>query len=596
MTRRRCGRAGPEAFWPHDGARRLAAYRRRGDGFRRQAPKTCHVDSSPRSPRHRSRRSGVVARGDGPAGTTPAPRLAAAHRATELRRRPPARPPGLTARAPLGALGQRRRPEDDERPRTRHAGPVAAAASRPGAWPDSGARHPGRDDTVDMRSPGTPRALCERFDTWSRCRSPKRGFSIAARRATTAVGRPASPFHVEPRSNSGGRRRWRGNRARAELHLRERRQPVGRPPRREPTRPAPGPPPAIEPSTGRAAHSRPAARPTARNGAAHSAVSAGYRTTGPRPLPPGPATPATGRAPRPDRPPPSPGPASRAVRRPGPGSPSGSCGRRAAPPRVAGAAPPAPVRAPRRRVPRSSSRGRRPQHGVEPCGVGRRGARPARARGSRAPPPRPGRRGGRAQRRSRAGEPGRRRVGDGAGHAAGSGRARPDDDPTEGLLALRDRLDPVELVGGVVDDLAVHRRHRLQRPGRARRAHLVGHLLGEAGQGLPAALAVAGDVDAQPAPAIGAPLLGGQPGQVLDGDAASGLGARSAARGRRRRGGPRPRRHPAPRSRSWRSVSPERRRPGPAGRPPPPRARRCAPASSTGRRSPARSPGPSPPG
>src|SRR5262245_17269348 len=66
----------------------------------------------------------------------------------------------------------------------------------------------------------------------------------------------------------------------------------------------------------------------------------------------------------------------------------------------------------------------------------------------------------------------------GAGSGVGGGA---DDDAAERLLALGDGLDTVELVGGIVHHLAVHRRHRLQRPRRAAGADLGRDLGREAG-------------------------------------------------------------------------------------------------------------------
>ena len=194
------------------------------------------------------------------------------------------------------------------------------------------------------------------------------------------VDRRLPVFHVEPaRSNSGGRRRWRGNRARARPHLGERRQPRHRTPiGANPTSASPAagqradrtasggslttscPPTAEERCRALGRHRRAAERP-------------GDHRSGPPPPLRRPAEllgPAGHHR--------HPVAASPAGRRPAPGSRSGSCGHRPAPPRTRarsaartspGTPPPCRGRAPgpsaaaRRRTARRGPRGARPVPG-----------------------------------------------------------------------------------------------------------------------------------------------------------------------------------------------------------------------------------------
>src|SRR5438105_3874187 len=89
-----------------------------------------------------------------------------------------------------------------------------------------------------------------------------------------------------------------------------------------------------------------------------------------------------------------------------------------------------------------------------------------------------------------------------AATAINGGSTRPasrvgDDDHASALvLALRYRRDPVDLVDGVVHDLAVRRVHGFEGLLLAAGLHVLGHRLGEPLERLPAALAIAGDVEA----------------------------------------------------------------------------------------------------
>ena len=78
-------------------------------------------------------------------------------------------------------------------------------------------------------------------------------------------------------------------------------------------------------------------------------------------------------------------------------------------------------------------------------------------------------------------------------------------------------VTPSIAVERVVDHLAVGRRHRVERPGDARLLDHVRHAAGELLERDPTLLPVAGDVDAQAGLVIAEPALGGDPGQVLDG-------------------------------------------------------------------------------
>ncbi|HRE01739.1 MAG TPA: hypothetical protein PLV68_10595, partial [Ilumatobacteraceae bacterium] len=66
------------------------------------------------------------------------------------------------------------------------------------------------------------------------------------------------------------------------------------------------------------------------------------------------------------------------------------------------------------------------------------------------------------------------------------------------IIAFRVGDDTVDLVERVVDDLAVGRRHRLERTRLAGADDLLGHLAGEATKRLAAPLAITTDVETQP--------------------------------------------------------------------------------------------------
>ena len=94
--------------------------------------------------------------------------------------------------------------------------------------------------------------------------------------------------------------------------------------------------------------------------------------------------------------------------------------------------------------------------------------------------------------------------------------------------------DAVDLGGGVVDDLAVERRHRLERLGTAGLEHLLGDAPGELLERLAALGAVAGDVDVD-AHAVPVGLaLDDRPHELLDRVERRALRARRAARGSHR--------------------------------------------------------------
>jgi len=70
--------------------------------------------------------------------------------------------------------------------------------------------------------------------------------------------------------------------------------------------------------------------------------------------------------------------------------------------------------------------------------------------------------------------------------------------PTTGILALRGRIDPVDLGQNVVNDFTISRAHRLERPLLARFFDLGCNLTRELGERLSAPLPVAPDVDMYP--------------------------------------------------------------------------------------------------
>src|SRR5579872_1839806 len=93
----------------------------------------------------------------------------------------------------------------------------------------------------------------------------------------------------------------------------------------------------------------------------------------------------------------------------------------------------------------------------------------------------------------------------------------PDDDVAAGLVALRAGRHPVELVDGVVHDLAIGRVHGLEGLRHSRLDDLSRDLLGELGQGGGATSPIATHVDVDPAAGVLAAALHDRARQLLQG-------------------------------------------------------------------------------
>ena len=92
---------------------------------------------------------------------------------------------------------------------------------------------------------------------------------------------------------------------------------------------------------------------------------------------------------------------------------------------------------------------------------------------------------------------------------------RLDDNSPERVVAFRPAGDTVGGGNGVVHDLPIGGRHRLEHRRRSGGADLVDELRRESGQRLTPALAIAGDVDAEMGVVVAEPALAGNAGNVL---------------------------------------------------------------------------------